>query len=98
MTTLDIDRIAIAIHGVSRALAEDATSDLKSAVARRIAALSLDTSALASVDLAQVTVAVDAPARADASALRALIADTVASEVLAMHERAAAPGGGEEAS
>lgn len=91
MSGIDIDRVSIAIHGVTRALAEEAAADLKSAVAQRIGALTLGETTLASLDLSQVTLSVDAPARSDASTLRALIADTIANEVLAAHREAAAP-------
>lgn len=69
---LDIERLSITLHGVSADLADAAASGLEDALQRRLGGLRLDRAA----SLPDLRIGpLDLPHRADAAALRELIAE-----------------------
>jgi len=71
--TIDIDRLNVALHGVSAVVAEEAMAGLESVLRRRLGGLrgSAVTSAVPELRIGPL----DLPRGADAAALRALVAD-----------------------
>jgi hypothetical protein len=80
---LDIGRVAISLHGVSREIAEDALSGLEGELARRIGAIGPRPDRYAPGDLGEIALGpLTASANIDAAALRALIAEALVGHVL----------------
>jgi hypothetical protein len=85
MSTIDlgIGLVEIALHGVSREIAETALSGLEGELARRIDARGPRLDALASTDLADAALGpLTVAANIDSAGLRALIAEALIDHVL----------------
>jgi hypothetical protein len=78
-----VGQVDIALHGVSREIAEDAVSGLEGELARRLDVLAPRAGMAPRTDLADVALGpMTAPANIDAGALRAMIAEALAAHLL----------------